>query len=115
MIKKLIKLANHLDSKGFEKEASTLDEMIQKLAENEIGESEPYVVIDSKEGRIVYLTSYGKRNKARNWKDRKDREYGRSRYITKFILEDSPDYIRLKEKLAEGSGPCSLPLVNGIE
>ena len=40
MIKKLIKLANHLDKKGFTKEASYLDVVISKLAED-INEIKP--------------------------------------------------------------------------
>lgn len=34
MIRELVKLANHLDSKGLQKEADYLDRVIQKIAEN---------------------------------------------------------------------------------
>ena len=105
MIKKLIKIANYLDSAGLKEEASKIDEIMQKCAENEIGKSEPYVVIDSDNGKVVYLTSYGKRNNAKRWKDRKDKEYGGCRYIAKLVLKDSDNYAELKEKLEEGIGP----------
>ena len=40
MIKQLIKLANHLDNKGFRKEADYLDSIITKIAEEEEEEAE---------------------------------------------------------------------------
>jgi hypothetical protein len=105
MIKKLIKIGNYLDSAGFKEEASKIDEIIQKCAENEIGRNEPYVVIDSDNGKVVYLTSFEKRNNARRWRDRKDNEYGGYRYMAKLILEDNGSYAELKEKLEKGIGP----------
>ena len=44
MLKELVKLANHLDAKGFSKEASYLDSIMAKLAEDGSNESAVKVV-----------------------------------------------------------------------
>lgn len=44
MLKELVKLANHLDSKGLGKEADALDLIIQKLAEDSKGYVLKYMV-----------------------------------------------------------------------
>ena len=55
------------------------------MNDNEIKETEKYVVIDTQTGRVVYTTTYKHRNRARRYRDKKDLEYGACRYICRLV------------------------------
>jgi len=48
-----------------------------------INEGEMYIVIDTHTNAVVYSTIYKNRNRARNFRDKKDFEYGAHRYIAR--------------------------------
>lgn len=56
--------------------------------QEEIDNDAPYGVVDSQTGKVVFRTTYKNRNKARQFADKKDNEYGAYRYRAQRLNPD---------------------------